>query len=99
MWTAEPSLDENTEMLGGGEASPFSQAAMHGRFTVRLVGDADAVGWVAENLRTQEIGVETSPLGGPVAVAEPSGPIVWVARPGQHESGRPVVDDAAVWSF
>lgn len=86
-------------MLGGAEASLFPQAASPDHFTVRLVGDADAVRWVAENLRAPGLGVETSALGDPQGTAGSPGPIVWVARPGEHESGRPVVDDAAVWSF
>jgi PAS domain S-box-containing protein len=65
---------------------PFAVAD---RFSVRLVGDADAVAWVATSLRGADPGVAT----------EEEGPIVWVARPGATETGRTLVDDAAVWSF
>ncbi len=63
------------------------------------MGDADAVSWVAENLRGPGLGVEAGTLEGGSAAGQPPGPIVWVARPGQSEPGRTIVDDAAVWSF
>jgi len=81
-------------MLAGLEPSP---ATAPGNFVVRLVGDADAVAWVSENLRAPGLGVEELSLDGTPAGAP--GPIVWVARPGEPEPGRTIVDDAAVWSF
>ena len=85
-------------MFTGPEPLTLATSTDPGRFVVRLVGDADAVAWVAGNLRGPDVGVETLPDpgngGGPLP-----GPIVWVARPGEPEPGRTIVDDAAVWSF
>lgn len=84
-------------MLVGPEPVSVPTLASPGHFTVRLVGDADAIAWVEANLLAPGVGVETGP-----SAASPDarpGPIVWVARPGQPEPGRTVVDDAAVWSF
>ena len=76
-----------------------SLATAPGNFVVRLVGDADAVSWVSENLRAPGLGIEELSLDEAPAPAPPPGPIVWVARPGEPEPGRTIVDDAAVWSF
>ena len=100
MWTPGCARDDNGPMFAGPEPMPFPPSTTPGHFTVRLVGDADAVAWVAENLRGPGLGVEAASLdderGRP---ASPGGPIVWVARPGQPEPGKTLVDDAAVWSF
>ncbi len=85
-------------MLAGPEAMPLPTSTTPERFTVRLVGDADAVAWVEANLRGPGLGVEAGDH--PVAAdGQPPGPIVWVARPGETGPGRTIVDDAAVWSF
>jgi PAS domain S-box-containing protein len=86
-------------MLAGPEPIPLSESTPAARFNVRLVGDADAVEWVAANLRGPGLGIEASSLDEGAAFAEPPGPIVWVARPGEPEPGKTLVDDAAVWSF
>lgn len=86
-------------MLAGPEPIPSSDSTSEARFNVRLVGDADAVAWVAANLRGPGLGIEASSLDEGEAIAEPPGPIVWVARPGEPEPGKTLVDDAAVWSF
>ncbi len=86
-------------MLAGPEPMPIPTDSSPGRFTVRLVGDADAVAWVAGNLREPGLGVEELPLEGATANGTTPGPIVWVARPGHPETGRTIIDDAAVWSF
>lgn len=86
-------------MLAGPEPIPFPESTTAGRFTVRLVGDADAVAWVAANLRGPGLGVEAGSLEEGARAGEPPGPIVWVARPGEPEPGKTLVDDAAVWSF
>ncbi|MHB8799780.1 MAG: sensor histidine kinase [Thermoanaerobaculia bacterium] len=78
---------------------PYSSTAASGHFVVRLVGDADAVGWVTTNLRGPGFGVEPLPFDSAPGLSELPGPIVWVARPGEPEPGRTIVDDAAVWSF
>lgn len=78
---------------------PYSPTAASGHFVVRLVGDADAVGWVTTNLRGPGFGVEPMPFESAPGLSELPGPIVWVARPGEPEPGRTIVDDAAVWSF
>ena len=78
---------------------PYSPTAASGHFVVRLVGDADAVGWVTTNLRGPGFGVEPVPFESAPGLSELPGPIVWVARPGEPEPGRTLVDDAAVWSF
>src|SRR5512138_640490 len=91
-------------MVIGSFTTPLSKrftfaTSAAGHFVVRLVGDADAVAWVTENLRAPGVGVEAvSDDGGPPS-GETRGPIVWVARPGEPEPGRSIVDDAAVWSF
>jgi PAS domain S-box-containing protein len=91
--------DDNGLMLAGPEPLPSSPTTPPGHFTVRLVGDADAVAWVSENLRGPGLGVEATPLDVSGPSVRLAGPIVWVARPGQPEAGKTVVDDAAVWSF
>jgi PAS domain S-box-containing protein len=78
---------------------PYSPTAASGHFVVRLVGDADAVGWVTTNLRGPGFGVEPMPFESAPGLSTLPGPIVWVARPGEPEPGRTIVDDAAVWSF
>lgn len=78
---------------------PYSPNAASGHFVVRLVGDADAVGWVTTNLRGPGFGVEPMPFEPTPSLSDLPGPIVWVARPGEPEPGRTIVDDAAVWSF
>lgn len=84
-------------MLVGPEPVSVPTLASPGHFTVRLVGDADAVAWVEANLLGPGLAVETGPVAAPDEMRP--GPIVWIARPGQPEPGRTVVDDAAVWSF
>ena len=91
--------DDNATMLTGPEAIPLPEPGGSGRFTLRLVGDADAVAWVEANLRGPGLGVDTGPCQEPRETDPKPGPIVWVARPGEAGQGRTVVDDAAVWSF
>lgn len=86
-------------MFAAPEPMPYSPTAASGHFVVRLVGDADAVGWVTANLRGPGFGVEPLPFEAAPGSSELPGPIVWVARPGEPEPGRSIVDDAAVWSF
>jgi len=86
-------------MLVDPEPSPSDASGSPGRFTVRLVGDADAVAWVEANLRDPAFGGAALPPGSEETASGPPGPIVWVARPGAPEPGRTIVDDAAVWSF
>lgn len=86
-------------MFAGQEAAAQVAATGIARFHVRLVGDADAVAWVERNLRGPELGVDTAPLETAAPSVDPPGQIVWVARPGEPEPGRSLVDDAAVWSF
>jgi PAS domain S-box-containing protein len=81
------------------ETSPPPSGVGSDPYTVRLVGDADAVEWVAANLQGSGLGVDAGDPNGGVAARHPPGPIVWVARPGQASTGRTLVDDAAVWSF
>ena len=85
-------------MFSGTEPTSPPISTEPGEFSVRLVGDADAVAWVAENLRGPGLGVERGDRPAGDAGRAP-GPIVWVARPGETERGRTIVDDAAVWSF
>lgn len=85
-------------MFTGPEPLTLPNPTEPGRFVVRLVGDADAVAWVAANLRGPGVGVEPFSSPGRDGGQAP-GPIVWVARPGETEPGRTIVDDAAVWSF
>jgi len=99
MWTREREGDENTGVFASPEPMPYSPTAASGHFVVRLVGDADAVGWVTTNLRGPGFGVEPMPFESAPGLSELPGPIVWVARPGEPEPGRTIVDDAAVWSF
>ncbi len=91
--------DDNGPMFAGSEPLPWSPTARSGIFVVRLVGDADAIGWVNANLRGPDLGVEPLALDGSTAAVGSPGPIVWVARPGEPEPGRTIVDDAAVWTF
>lgn len=84
--------------LGVESAAPEARPGP-GRFRVRLVGDADAVAWVEANLRGPGLGVEAVPFEAGGEPSELPGQIVWVARPGEPEPGRSLVDDAAVWSF
>jgi PAS domain S-box-containing protein len=86
-------------MLAGPEPIPLSESTPGARFRVRLVGDADAVAWVAANLRGPDLGAEAGSLEKGAEAGELPGPIVWVARPGEPEPGKTLVDDAAVWSF
>ncbi len=86
-------------MSTGSEPIPSSESSPAARFNVRLVGDADAVAWVAANLRGPGVGIEASTLEEGASASAPLGPIVWVARPGEPEPGKTLVDDAAVWSF
>lgn len=86
-------------MLAGQETSRLGAAPRPSRFNVRLVGDADAVAWVEANLRAPELGIDTIPLESGAPPGDLPGQIVWVARPGEPEPGRSLVDDAAVWSF
>ncbi len=86
-------------MLAGPEPIALSESTAAAPFGVRLVGDADAVAWVAANLRGPGLSVEADSLSGDTAVGGPPGPIVWVARPGEPEPGKTLIDDAAVWSF
>ncbi len=86
-------------MLAGPEPYPSPDPTPAALFNVRLVGDADAVAWVAANLRGPGLDIETSSLDEGATSAEAPGPIVWVARPGEPEPGKTLVDDAAVWSF
>ena len=86
-------------MLAASEPAPFHEPMNASRFTVRLVGDADAVAWVAATLRGPELSIEASSLEEGARAGEPPGPIVWVARPGEPEPGKTLVDDAAVWTF
>ncbi len=86
-------------MLAGPEPIPSSEPTQAAPFRVRLVGDADAVAWVAANLRSPGLSIDAGPLEECAAADEPPGPIVWVARPGEPEPGKTLIDDAAVWSF
>ena len=86
-------------MFAHPEPLPHSPTAASGHFVVRLVGDADAVEWVTANLQGPGVAVEAGPRPGAEPPTEHAGPIVWVARPGETEAGRSIVDDAAVWSF
>jgi len=86
-------------MLAGPEPTPSSEPTPAAHFKVRLVGDADAVAWVAANLCGPGLSIAAEPLEECAAVDEPPGPIVWVARPGEPEPGKTLIDDAAVWSF
>lgn len=86
-------------MLAGPEPNPLPEPTPAARFSVRLVGDADAVAWVAANLRGPGLSIEAESLEECAAASGPPGPIVWVARPGEPEPGKTLVDDAAVWSF
>ena len=86
-------------MLAGPEPIPLTESMPAARFNVRLVGDADAVAWVAANLRGPGFGIEAESVGEGAAADGPPGSIVWVARPGEPEPGKTLVDDAAVWSF
>jgi PAS domain S-box-containing protein len=86
-------------MLAGPEPISSSESTPAARFRVRLVGDADAVAWVAANLRGPGLCIEAEPPDECAAVDGPPGPIVWVARPGEPEPGKTLIDDAAVWSF
>ncbi len=86
-------------MLAGPEPIPSPDSTPAAHFNVRLVGDADAVAWVAASLLGPGLGIEAGSLDEGAASAEPPGPIVWVARPGEPEPGKTLVDDAAVWSF
>lgn len=86
-------------MSTGAEPIPSSELSPAARFNVRLVGDADAVAWVAANLRGPGLGIEASSFEEEASAGTPPGPIVWVARPGEPEPGKTLVDDAAVWSF
>ncbi len=99
MWTRRRAGDENDGMFAAPAPMPHSPTAASGHFVVRLVGDADAVGWVTTNLRGPGFGVEPLPFESAPGLSELPGPIVWVARPGEPEPGRTIVDDAAVWSF
>ena len=86
-------------MQTGQESAAPEATYVPGRFHVRLVGDADAVAWVESNLRGPELGVEAVAFEAGAPPGELPGQIVWVARPGEPEPGRSLVDDAAVWSF
>lgn len=83
----------------GSAPLPSDDPASAARFDVRLVGDADAVAWVAANLGGPGLGIEAGTLEQGASAGAPPGPIVWVARPGEPEPGKTLVDDAAVWSF
>ncbi|HYN41855.1 MAG TPA: PAS domain-containing protein, partial [Thermoanaerobaculia bacterium] len=86
-------------MLAGPEPISSSESMPAAHFSVRLVGDADAVEWVAANLRGPGLSIEAESLEENAAACGPPGPIVWVARPGEPAPGKTLVDDAAVWSF
>ncbi len=99
MWTPGHPEEDNAAMLVGPEPVSIPTVASPGHFTVRLVGDADAIAWVESNLCGHDLGVQTARPGAEAPKGHPPGPIVWVARPGEPEPGRTIVDDAAVWSF
>lgn len=65
---------------------------------VRLVGDADAVAWVAETLAGSGLGVETLERGGRDDGSS-HGPVVWVARPSSAPRPAPALADEAAWTF
>lgn len=86
-------------MLAGFEPVPSPGFPTARQFTVRLVGDADAVAWVAANLGGPGLGIEATAYTESASATQSPGPIVWVARPGEPEPGKTLIDDAAVWSF
>lgn len=84
-----------------GDASPAFDRGGELRL-IRLVGDADAVSWVARTLEAAGVAVAPCPDGEPAdARLLSSGPVVWVARPAARPDDRPGKSavDEAVWSF
>ncbi len=73
-------------------------ARREGVSAIRLVGDADAVEWVAENLESSGLAVEALTVAGP-ADGAPGGSVVWIARPGPSDGGGAASVDPAVWTF